>query len=702
MLYLVVYLYIILLVSFALTSKSFYSIGVASKNGEDQVATLQIVVNGENYFAKVQELDVPEAGMEWYDFEAKPGDTIEVRFNSVDNPFHLYYVINNGPKGSRTDIYNSTSSTFITRNKCTSGEEACDFKISNSFQSSWDSSKADVFVNNTNVVGDFEGTGSGSFSALKDDEIRIEFNFDGGDKEIGYAIQKLKDPIDFIEWYYDSFGTIAMVPNPYSDVMIESVEDVVAAGSDLLIKLVSNPETKDFIVFLSCGDGFEIIQGTVKSNTLEPVKFPVLSSLYGDVCVLSVEKPIAGLNTKNITVTQPVTFSTKDLNVSYLFNTSSIQLIINSTASSTSYGVTVIQTCSSETVHYDDVPVGQYFDVNIPADYVGTCTFKTMAKGVFQATEIDFSVEFIKGTVEIVEPTNKRIPAGSEVPIELNSNPSGQEFTLQLDCGFGQIIVEKIKDSGMYSIPESFKGDCKFAVIDQENLYEPMNNVSVTITQDLKFKLPEVGEVVVKPDPIPINLIPGYLKDLNDTIELEFDCGNDKKLFNVETNVDFEFSEYSDQDNGMCKIGIVSAPDYYEITRTEIEVYLKTRLEIERAPLVVTNGKDFEVMISTVTNQLAEYPRIDMELLCDGVVLQKWMGVPLNTLQTLNMYNTLDKPSKCILRTTDTVPLYTEAEKWVQLILMRSPTGGPIYFFKDAEHLGRHVKKLGAVGGSWN
>ena len=105
-----------------------------------------------------------------------------------------------------------------------------------------------------------------------------------------------------------------MIPNPYSDVMIEEVEDGVSAGSDLMIKLVSNPEAKDFIVLLSCGDGLEI-QGVVQSNTLEPVKFPVLSSLFGDVCVLSVEKPIAGLNTKNIIVTQPVTLSTKDLNV---------------------------------------------------------------------------------------------------------------------------------------------------------------------------------------------------------------------------------------------------------------------------------------------------------------------------------------------------------------------------------------------------
>ena len=701
MLYLVVYLYLILLTNSVLASKSMYSIGVASKNGEDQVATLQIVVNGENYFAKVQELDVPEEGMEWYDFEAKPGDTIEVRFTAVDNPFHLYYVINNGPKGSRTDIYNSTSRTFITRNKCTSGEEACDFKISNAFQSSWDSSTANVFVNNTKVVSDFDGTGSASFSALKDDEIRIEFNFDSSDKDIGYAIQKLRDPIDFIEWYYDSFGTIAMIPNPYSDVMIEEVEDGVSAGSDLMIKLVSNPEAKDFIVLLSCGDGLEI-QGVVQSNTLEPVKFPVLSSLFGDVCVLSVEKPIAGLNTKNIIVTQPVTLSTKDLNVSYLFNTLPIQLIINSTASSTSYGVTVIQTCGSETGQYDDIPVGQYFDVNIPADYVGTCTFKTTAKGVFQATENDLSVEFVKGTVEIVEFANKRISAVSEVPIELNSNPSGQEFTIQLDCGVGLLIVKKIKDSGMYPIPESFKGDCKFAVIDQQDLYEPINNFSVTITQDLSFKSPKVGEVVVKPDAIPINLIPGYLTDLKDTIDLEFDCGNGKKLFNVETNVEFQFSEYSDQDNGLCKIGIVSAPDYYEIIQKEIEVYLKTRLVIERAPLVVTNGKDFEVMISTVTNQITDYPRIDMEILCEGVVLQKWIGVPLNSLQTLNMYNTLDKPSKCLLRTTDTVPLYTQAEKWVQLILMRSPTGGPMYFFKDAEHMGRHVKKLGAVGGLWH
>ena len=43
------------------------------------------------------------------------------------------------------------------------------------------------------------------------------------------------------------------------------------------------------------------------------------------------------------------------------------------------------------------------FDVNIPADYVGTCTFKTTAKGVFQATENEKKVlNLLKGTVEIV------------------------------------------------------------------------------------------------------------------------------------------------------------------------------------------------------------------------------------------------------------------------------------------------------------
>ena len=94
----------------------------------------------------------------------------------------------------------------------------------------------------------------------------------------------------------------------------------------------------------------------------------------------------------------------------------------------------------------------------------------------------------------------------------------------------------------------------------------------------------------------------------------------------------------------------------------EIEVYLKTRLVIERAPLVITNGKDFEVMVSTVTNQITEYPRIDMEYcVMEWFYKMDWCSIKF-TLQTLNMYNTLDKPSKCLLRTTDTVPLYTQAE----------------------------------------
>ena len=89
--------------------------------------------------------------MEWYDFEAKPGDTIEVRFTAVDNPFHLYYVINNGPKGVELTFTIQLRGLYH-EEQVYEREEACDFKISNTFQSSWDSSTANVFVNNTKVV----------------------------------------------------------------------------------------------------------------------------------------------------------------------------------------------------------------------------------------------------------------------------------------------------------------------------------------------------------------------------------------------------------------------------------------------------------------------------------------------------------------------------------------------------------------------
>lgn len=220
-------------------------------------------------------MEVPSSGYIWTNFDSSSGDVIEVRFSPIDKKFDLYYIINNGPNGSRTDIYDSRNKTFIPRNRCASA--SCTFRISNFLAEAWGESRAKVFVNDLEVVSDFDGSVARSFTAGQDDGIRIEFNYGGPSDEIGYSLQKLSEPIDYIEWYYNSHGSSAIIPNPYAAVWFDlPAEDnlIVKAGSDIAIQLSSEPQAGSFMVNLKCGIlptiGGEFLSNISDQQTLIP------------------------------------------------------------------------------------------------------------------------------------------------------------------------------------------------------------------------------------------------------------------------------------------------------------------------------------------------------------------------------------------------------------------------------------------------
>lgn len=401
---------------------SYFHIAFQSLTGSESSTEVQVVVNEVNQFQSYIIVIVPALGSTMLEFPALPGDKIEVRISEDDNNHDMYYEVRNGPFGTGTVLHDSRSNSFWPRNRCQSDVVECDFTLANLATSTWGTSRAAVYVNDVLKVAEYDGTGSVDFKALKGDVIRVEHTGPIG-SDISCTITLQGDPMDYIEWFIGSFGSSAIIPNPHDPVSISEPQNgakISAVSGSMSVSLTSSPSPNSipYRVKLECG-GFAAVEETIYSNDEEQM-LPIPAGIYGVDCILSVTSPIAGLNTRAITIMLPVTLSTStpSLRVNEL-----IRIRADSVATTIITNiVTLIRTCGDVDYQYpQSLTLGQENEISPQTDFVGLCTFRTLEDGVFEAAaglavrfKNELTIEL--GSEDLTDGTQFGLRVSSSVP----------------------------------------------------------------------------------------------------------------------------------------------------------------------------------------------------------------------------------------------------------------------------------------------
>jgi len=201
---------------------STYSMQITAELG--QTVTFQITVNGVTQ--TFSSIPVPTSGSEWINFAAAYGDNIRVQFigwvgSASNNRFS--YVINNGPDGSGTQIYNSRSATYTPVNICTIG--TCQYRIEGV---RLDGSTVNVFVNGRIVIENFDGSADQFFTVKAGDVIKTVYTYGGGALN-ALSILYLND---FRNLYiYNAFGENAQIysRSPFGGYMYPITQEQTSA-----------------------------------------------------------------------------------------------------------------------------------------------------------------------------------------------------------------------------------------------------------------------------------------------------------------------------------------------------------------------------------------------------------------------------------------------------------------------------------------
>ncbi len=73
---------------------------------------------------------------------------------------------------------------------------------------------------------------------------------------------------------------------------------------------------------------------------------------------------------------------------------------------------------------------------------------------------------------------------------------------------------------------------------------------------------------------------------------------------NVMTNEYSSLIYSADLDYGPCSIEVIKAPEYLNLPTIESRVSLMTKLEISQLSLLLFNGVDYDILVSTVTKMI--------------------------------------------------------------------------------------------------
>jgi hypothetical protein len=161
---------------------------------------------------------ITESGSRWIHFDANAGDVVKIYAGThfEVNQFELFYHVHNAPNGGGSMIYDSRSDTFTPPNACTADKSPCPLFMGKVNHISWGNSKATIYFNGIPVYSDYDGTEEIELSVKSTDVISIVFTFSSVANNIGYYLtQESGDLYHAIKWFYNSYGSDVLMPNPF-------------------------------------------------------------------------------------------------------------------------------------------------------------------------------------------------------------------------------------------------------------------------------------------------------------------------------------------------------------------------------------------------------------------------------------------------------------------------------------------------------
>lgn len=191
---------------------NFYSVQFYSKNVNINFEiSYQILVNSTEVASG--NMRIYSSGSSWINFEVAPMDIINIVAAPTNRHCHYYFAYNvkTAANGGGFIVYNSRSNVFRPYNECTS--VTCTMYISAISSVNWQGSEATFYVNDFPELVDYDGSSNESFQSGTNDIIKANFNHAGIQTEIGYSISLNVDISSPISWFYDSYGSNALIPN---------------------------------------------------------------------------------------------------------------------------------------------------------------------------------------------------------------------------------------------------------------------------------------------------------------------------------------------------------------------------------------------------------------------------------------------------------------------------------------------------------
>ena len=301
----------------------------------------------------------------------------------------------------------------------------------------------------------------------------------------------------------------------------------VDAGTDLAIMLSSSPTTGTFGVTLDCNNPSLIpVTVDIPSNTSDAQNFPIPSDYYGYGCFVSITSPLNIFTTLNnfaVNIYQPVSLVL--LSNSTLPANSQVRLQLQAAIQLDTL-ITLVQVCGSNTTTYQNNAVNTTIEVSPPVNYLGSCTFSSLANGSYTASTSTVTVHFTNSYQFLAPTNNSFVNSNSVISMNISTLLPSQIVNVTFRCPqttpetfrVGKII-SNTNATQLFYIPSNFYGNCTFSVDDLNFSGSPL---FVVVTQGIWFAQPYSQSLYLTNNLVTVILNSTYLA--SDTVTLFQNC----------------------------------------------------------------------------------------------------------------------------------------------------------------------------------
>ena len=396
-------------------------------------------------------------------------------------------------------------------------------------------------------------------------------------------------------------------------------------------------------------------------------------------------------------ITSPTNGSTKS-------NGSSVTVVINFDGSA-AQSVTVTQTCrfrlSTQTKQIlRNNPTGPAAVFNLPANYIGTCTYSGVEDIGFNLTPVVIKVV---GTASFVLPNaGTSVAAGSTTPVQFLFAPvlaTAPNFRTKLFCPDNGFSSESsISGTTVYQfpIPSNFYGsNCFFQATNVDYAFTG-NSLNITVTQPLTFLYPTQNTVVIQPNSLLINLQSGAVT-VSEIVTLAVISLTGPKPNIVVQTLTNEPIKFSNLYAGQYILSVSAASSYF-VLPAPVTFFVKYALSFVDPPLVLQIGETFEIQVNPSDTLPPTFTSTTIGLFCNSVEVQSWQGVPYNQKVSLQLSGTTSLATGCTLTTiSDVNNVFIPATTTVNIEYIESPFGGNLIPITEAQ-LVVYITQFGSSG----